>query len=511
MSTDNNKNNNIGHLDRIKKATASIDAAKKYVENGIYRNRYHMMPEAYWMNDPNGFIYFKGKYHLYYQTNPFSTVWANMHWAHVVSEDLINWEHRGVALAPSNDYDDDLKGGTWSGTAVEHEGKIYILYTCCVMKGDVITQQQCLAYSEDGDTFTKYEGNPVLQAPEGLSSADFRDPKIWKHGNDFYCIVSSKNDGEACLGIFQSKDMKSWEYKGIFFHGHAAYGEMWECPDFFKLDNRYVLQVCTLNYDNGIKSMCFVGSFDYEKLRFEPVEIYESDAGFDFYGAQTAEGPNKERIMVGYTNSWPWMPWFKDFGLNQFENWCGSLGLPREMNFNESGRLVFKPIDAVYKLQGDITESRIYLRNGERKDFKIGDGIHAKLDLKFNLNENKSGLCKIHLRNSALEDTVILVDFVGGKIICDRTRSYKDLSSVLFGNTNNRQTRVARTFDKQKSDLRVEIFADTSCIEVYVNDGETVLTFNLFPELTSTGCFIEAENSDIIVSINASSMGSAKC
>ncbi|MGF7012425.1 sucrose-6-phosphate hydrolase SacC (GH32 family) [Lachnospiraceae bacterium PF1-22] len=324
-----NREQNQLHQQKVLRANRSLDATKEFVKDGIYRQRFHLMPEAYWLSDPNGFVYYKGRYHLFYQCNPYSTVWANMHWGHAVSDDLINWEHHGVALAPSEPYDDNLKGGVWSGTSVVHQERLYVLYTSCIINGDQVTQSQSLAMSEDGENFYKYADNPVLKAPPELDAANFRDPKIWYHNEFFYCLVSSQIQGDGCLGIFKSKNLINWDYQGIFYQSNGMYGSMWECPDFFYLDGQYVLQFCPMNMKE-IKSVCLVGDFDYDTLQFRPRDMYESDAGFDFYGAQTVETTDGRRVMVGYQNGWPWMPWFRDFGLGQLENWCGCVSLPRE-------------------------------------------------------------------------------------------------------------------------------------------------------------------------------------
>ena len=130
------------------------------------RQHYHLMPQCGWMNDPNGLIYFKGQYHVFYQTNPYSGFWDSMHWGHAVSKDLLHWEYLPLALAPSEVYDDFQKGGCFSGSAIEHDGKMYLFYTATANHGHGNVQTQCLAISEDGIHFEKYTGNPLITVPE---------------------------------------------------------------------------------------------------------------------------------------------------------------------------------------------------------------------------------------------------------------------------------------------------------------------------------------------------------
>ena len=144
-------------LQEIERAQIVINQNKEKVSQGKMRQKYHFMAETGWINDPNGLIYFKGKYHFFYQYNPYQSFWENMHWGHAVSDDLIHWEYLPVALAPSEPYEDHLKGGCFSGSAIEFDGKLYLIYTAATNHGNGFVQTQCVAYSEDGIHFEKYE------------------------------------------------------------------------------------------------------------------------------------------------------------------------------------------------------------------------------------------------------------------------------------------------------------------------------------------------------------------
>lgn len=141
-------------LERIAKAQDRITQDREKISNGNMRQRYHFMAETGWINDPNGLIYYKGKYHFFYQYNPYHGFWENMHWGHAVSEDLLHWEYLPLALAPSEEYEDHLKGGCFSGSAIEHDGKLYLMYTAATNHGNGFVQTQCIAYSEDGIHFS---------------------------------------------------------------------------------------------------------------------------------------------------------------------------------------------------------------------------------------------------------------------------------------------------------------------------------------------------------------------
>ena len=161
-------------LHNIEKAQSAIDKNKEAVKNGKMRQRYHFMGETGWINDPNGLIYYKGKYHFFFQFNPYYGHWDYMHWGHAVSGDMLHWEYLPIALAPSESYDDHMRGGCFSGSAIEHDDKLFLMFTGVTNDGKGFEQVQCIAYSEDGIHFEKYAGNPVLTPPDGVPSHQFR-------------------------------------------------------------------------------------------------------------------------------------------------------------------------------------------------------------------------------------------------------------------------------------------------------------------------------------------------
>ena len=199
------------------------------------------MPQAGWMNDPNGLICFRGKYHFFYQCNPYGAFWDCMYWGHAVSEDLVHWEYLPLALAPSESYDDYPKGGCFSGSAVVYEDKLFLMYTGTANNGSGVEQTQCIAYSEDGIHFEKYKGNPVLRAPKGIKADCFRDPKVWKHGGTYYMVCGASRDNKGLALLYRSKDMLHWSFFNVLAESRGEWGFMWECPDFFQAGDQYVL------------------------------------------------------------------------------------------------------------------------------------------------------------------------------------------------------------------------------------------------------------------------------
>lgn len=178
-------------MDAVQKANQYIREKRTEVVDE-YRNHFHLMAPVGWINDPNGFIYFRGEYHLFYQFYPYDSVWGPMHWGHAKSKDLLHWEELPVALAPGESYDKD---GCFSGSAIEKDGKLYLMYTGHTVVGEQVRQVQCLAVSEDGIVFKKYAQNPII-AEEHIADVaqidDFRDPKVFQREGHFYSVVAAK-------------------------------------------------------------------------------------------------------------------------------------------------------------------------------------------------------------------------------------------------------------------------------------------------------------------------------
>ena len=308
----------------IDRAQHVIEQQASEVAKTAMRQRYHFMGPCGWINDPNGLIYYKGKYHFFYQFNPYSGFWSQMHWGHAVSDDLLHWEHLPVALAPSEIYDDHPQGGCFSGSAIEKDGDLYLVYTGTANNGNGFEQTQNVAVSVDGVHFSKCEGNPVIEPPEGVPHDFFRDPKVWEHEGLYYLVCGAQRDGRAQALLYH------WEFFNVLFESRGEWGFMWECPDFFPLGDKWVF-LCSPMGIGERTTVYFVGDFDYGTGSFTYTVTGEADWGFDFYAPQTFQDGNGRRIMVGWANGWDWMPFWKDWGPTWREGWCGSFAVPREV------------------------------------------------------------------------------------------------------------------------------------------------------------------------------------
>lgn len=309
------------------------------VTNERYRLGYHLMPASGWMNDPNGFSYYNGYYHLFYQYYPYAAEWGPMHWGHARSKDLIHWETLPVALVPTRPQD-----GCFSGSAVAFDDRLWLIYTgnhVIDKEKDINRQDQNLAYSADGIHFEKYDGNPILaEAPSDNNPADFRDPKVWQEDDGFRMVVGSRDkDGLGRVLLYSSKDLKQWDYVGAIAGAESVEHEgfMWECPDFFRLNGQDVLllspqgiEATDEKFINQHNTGYFVGNYLEDEKRFEHGEFVELDNGHDLYATQTMVTPDGRRVMVAWMNAW-------DSPMTESaDGWCGAITLPRELTIRNN-------------------------------------------------------------------------------------------------------------------------------------------------------------------------------
>lgn len=291
------------------------------------RLRLHFEPERGWINDPNGLIFWRGEYHAFFQHNPYAAKWDRMHWGHAVSRDLLHWEERPIALFPDKNYENS--GGCFSGSAVEHDGRLYLFYTSVSHE---LGQTQSLAVTEDGEHFVKAAENPLIRTLPRDASPDFRDPKLTRIGNLWHMVLASGYGGAGRILRYVSDDLLHWEYAGILYE-NAALGQVFECPDFFLLDGRYVLSFSRIGCRRGA-TLLAAGDFDGECFTPDSVEAVEE--GPHFYAPQTFEAPDGRRIMIGWMHSWGALP--GDGGVYK-----GAFSLPRELHVR-GGRVVSEPI-----------------------------------------------------------------------------------------------------------------------------------------------------------------------
>ncbi|HEM6271158.1 TPA: glycoside hydrolase family 32 protein [Streptococcus suis] len=441
----------------VEKANAYIQAEKVTVDTTFIPER-HFVPEIGWINDPNGFVYFKGEYHLFYQFNPYESVWGPMHWGHAKSKDLVNWEHLPVALAPDKDYDKD---GCFSGSAIVKEDTLWLMYTGNIVNEDgSVRQVQNMAYSTDGIHFEKIAQNPVATEellPEEVIANDFRDPKIFEKDGRYYSVVATKHkDGVGCIVLLGSDDLLDWQFESIFLKGQAHQGHVWECPDYFEVDGQEYLIVSPMRYqkeDNdfvNINSNIFVtGHVDWARKVFVADSFKEIDHGHDFYAAQTTQGPEGERVMIAWMHTWGRQLVPNDLG----HKWYGQMTLPRLLKHDENGLQQVLPAGILNSF--DEIEIGQVIQGPSKFSLKLDD----RLDLKLGNDQ----------------------DYLQFGYDSAKQEVYIDRSSLKIQQAGEEEwSTVRRAVAVQATDLLVLV--DTNCLEIFVNNGQETLTSTFYVE-----------------------------
>jgi beta-fructofuranosidase len=333
------------------------DLQKKLAADPL-RPQFHLLPAKNWMNDPNGPIYWRGHYHMFFQYNPGAAVWGDMHWAHAISDDMIHWRHLPVALAPTPGWDD--ADGCFTGSAVDDRGTATILYTgvksapverATLRDGhNNFREVQCLATSTDPQLRSwKKLNHPVIEPPDDPKITGFRDPFLWREGNDWLLGVASGHAKQGgCVLLYRSKDLRSWEFLHELASGKwtekeltnpVDTGEMWECPDFFALGGKHVLL-----YSTAGQVIWESGEFDLHELQFHTQKRGILDHGA-YYAQKTQLDAHGNRIL------WGWIPEKRPDAELVAAGWAGCMALPRVLSLSADGELEMTMAPAVQSLR----------------------------------------------------------------------------------------------------------------------------------------------------------------
>ena len=433
------------------------------------RPKIHLTAPSNWINDPNGFIYYNGEYHLFYQYFPYECKWGTMHGGHATSIDLVNWKHHKIALYPTKEYD---QNGCFSGTAIIKDEELHLYYTAIkydkFREGNIhspydnesFEASQAKMVSRDGYTFDNYEDKkmiiPAIRDKELGHRTHTRDPKVWKYKDGYSMILGSKfkiegNEkftGEALF--YTSKNGEEWTYKNRCYDD--TIGDMWECPDLFNVDGSYVLVMSpeniindNMNYSNN--AVYSIVDFDEETCEMTLINNQAFlDEGLDLYAPQTTLDKFGNRILIG----WMRMPIaFED------ENWIGMMTLPRVVNVKK---------DKVYFTIPDYID-KLFNKKVKLSEFNNQEAY------KLNVTLNEESILNIGgYKISVSEDM----------IVADRTEVFPELN------------RKGRVFNSSKLNGRYElkIYIDSGIIEIFINEGKYVIS-NIVYNLTSN---IEANN-----------------
>ena len=448
-----------------------------------HRPKVHFSPKEKWMNDPNGMVYYNGDYHLFYQYYPGSTVWGPMHWGHAVSKNMIQWEHLPIALYP------DSLGYIFSGSIVVDfdntsgfgkNGKppLIAIFTHHDPKGEregrSDFQNQSIAYSnDDGKAWIKYENNPVIKNP-GIK--DFRDPKVMWYEKDKKWIMTLATKDH--ITFYSSPNLKQWERESEFGENIGAHGGVWECPDLFPLKyKRKTVWVLIVNLNpggpnKGSATQYFLGDFDGKRFTAFTTDTKWVDYGPDEYAGVTWSNTNRRKIFLGWMSNWDYAT------VVPTEKWRSAMTIPRDLKIikaNNTLLIASRPI----KELNEISSKPVIIKKLQNLDTidllkQIQDlSIPCTIDLTI---KNANDLL-IVLSNRSGEETVIGYDKIQNRFFIDRTRS---------GIINFNQGFGAKHFAPRFSistKMKISLVIDESSVELFADDGLTVMTEIFFPTI----------------------------
>ena len=438
--------------------------------NNSHKPVFHIVGEQGWINDPNGVVKFQGKYHAFYQYFPFACNWGPMHWGHVVSEDLLNWEYLPIALTPGDEFDRD---GCFSGSSLVVDGTLYIVYTGFRFNEDSekIRQIQCLASSTDGVHFVKH-GAIVTEKdlPEQYKPCDFRDPQLVKKGDDYLLFVAAKKkSGGGSIVLFKSKDLKNWTFVNDVLT-HNSDGDMIECVGYyedlgliiyseqnFPKDNPHCLNIHSTEYE--------LGSLNEEGQFIATNKKTLMDYGFDFYAPQ---------IMNGEHYLFAWMDmWDRNNPSDKF-GFAGMLTVPRKVTV-EDGYMIQTPV-----IYGKL-DKELNIKDNYEDHLYVGTLILEVKDLQS---------LSIDLRKGDGEVTRFYLD--KNEFYFDRSKSGEQITGVEEDELSLKGMRKM-PYRKKEKDI-IYIVLDKYSVEIFVNGIS--MSNVIYPKETSDTFTINVSGSE---------------
>ncbi|WP_300701867.1 GH32 C-terminal domain-containing protein [Bacteroides sp.] len=439
----------------------------------VFRPVYHFTPAYGWMNDPNGMVYKDGVYHLFYQHNPYGSMWGNMHWGHATTKDLINWEHQPEAILP------DALGTIFSGSCVVDKdntagfgaGAIVAFYTSASER-----QVQSMAYSLDnGKTFKKYARNPILTSTQ----RDFRDPKvIWHKDTQKWIMILAVGQE---MQIYSSPNLKDWAYESSFGEGQGAHGGVWECPDLIEVPientelKKWVL-ICNLNPGGpfgGSATQYFVGNFDGKTfVNDSPKTTKWMDWGKDHYATVTwSNAPEGRHIALAWMSNWQYA---NDVPTKQYRS---ANSVPRDLSlYTSDGETYVKvtPVPELLKMRDKGTKKRTFKVDRTYNLDKLLNDNTGTYEIEMTIQNKNADVIGMQLFNSKGEEVDLYYNVVEKQFSMDRTKS----GDVAFSKEFPAVT-VAPVDGTDEMTLR--LFVDKSSIEAFGNDGRIAMTNLVFP------------------------------
>lgn len=467
-------------LEQAEKAVSHLASQR----NNRWYPAFHIASNGGWINDPNGLCQYNGRWHVFYQLHPYGTQWGPMHWGHVSSADMLTWQREPIAMAPTLPEERD---GVFSGSAVvDDSGDLRFYYTGHVMLNGEDAENgtrevQMLAKADGSDVHHLRKFGLAVDFPEDLVFNDFRDPKVWKQDDVWFMIVGAQSkEHRGQILLFTSADMEAWNYERILFEHPDPNVFMLECPDFFPLaapdgKQRWIICFSAMGSKpsgfmnrNVNNAGYMIGSWQPGKAFTPESEFRLWDWGHNYYAPQSFESEDGRRMMYGWMS-----PMVQPIPM-QDDGWCGNLTLPREVYLGEDGDVHTVPAHELLGLRSDTTTwDAMQLASGEERTIlDNAEAVELELDIDLSQTTAERAGVKLHCTEDGAY-TYVAYDAQMGRVILDR-------GACSNGDRGYRAAPLSNA-ELEAQHIRLRIFIDRGCVEVYVNDGSQVLSSYSYP------------------------------
>lgn len=493
----------LGAMPTTEEINRMIESNKKYNDER-FRPGFHFSPPSHWLNDPNGLVFYEGSYHLFYQHHPYGNKWGPMHWGHAVSKDLVHWEHMPIALFP------DEHGAIFSGCCVvdwkntsglfEGSHGLVALFTHADTHPETgqPRQRQSLAYSSDkGQTWRKYEGNPVLAEEELV---DFRDPKVFWHPQSERWIMALVAGDH--VRFYRSENLREWSLTGEFGKGEGSHDGVWECPDLFELPvddtgrSKWVLIISIGDHPDcpeGSRTQYFIGEFDGNTfINDNPSDhIMWLDYGRDNYAGVTwSDIPEQDgrRVIIGWMSNW------KYANETPTGSWRGAMTLPRVLSLTErdgSVTLTQMPVRETEQLRKESMRWNDVIITPETPFMqKVKEDL---LEIEADIDIRSGETVHIGLKSSGESETVVGYDPERQWLFIDRSKSGITDFHASFASKHG------ASMASLDGKIKLHIWLDRNSVEVYADHGLVALTDQIFPDAPIDHVEVSTQSGQVVL------------
>ena len=457
---------------------------KVKLQQSQWKLAYHIQPHTGLLNDPNGFSYYNGKWHLFYQAYPFGPVHGVKSWYHMTSDDLVHWERNDYSLLPDSPFDSH---GVYSGSAIPVDDKLFLMYTGNVRNEEWERSSYQLGAWMDKKMQVQKVEKPLIEQPPSGYTHEFRDPQVFRYEDKYLMIMGAQtNDEKGAVLIYQSEKLRDWKLLGELHYTDEEMGFMVECPNLVFVDQQPILLFCPQGLDKQIRSyqniypnMYVIGStFNKDTRSIEnPSELYNLDEGFDVYATQAFNAPDGRALSVG----WIGLP---EIDYPTFkEGWAHCLSIIKELTIKD-GKLYQQPVKEMEGLRQEHVSLLPSRLTNKGLLYSPNKNVY---ELKLDLDASVSGTISLFSDRDHTEGLKLTFDAKHATITMDRSHvgvSFaEEYGTVRTANVNNQDR------------LKLHIFVDNSVCEVFVNDGYRVMTSRVFVnDMSQTHIFLKGFN-----------------